>query len=152
MKRNFDRIIFWLFGFLAYSSGNAEENSHSPVKKWEDVAFVSHPTGELATRCIPTSDSKEKTRSFVPAWRILGKGFKEVYASPCRRFSGKGYVAVCSNYRLTDVAPAPAQLHDVFSAIRFLRRKCLRVWDRSSKDRSDGLIGWWISRCDGSSI
>jgi acetyl esterase/lipase len=33
----------------------------------------------------------------------------------------KGYVAVCSNYRLTDVAPAPAQLHDVFSAIRFLR-------------------------------
>jgi acetyl esterase/lipase len=33
----------------------------------------------------------------------------------------KGYVAVCSNYRLTDVAPAPAQLYDVFSAIRFLR-------------------------------
>jgi len=33
----------------------------------------------------------------------------------------KGYIAVCSNYRLTDVAPAPAQLHDVFSAIRFLR-------------------------------
>tara|TARA_B100001248_G_C27362936_1_gene447463 strand:- start:883 stop:1527 length:645 start_codon:yes stop_codon:yes gene_type:complete len=33
----------------------------------------------------------------------------------------KGYIAVCSNYRLTDVASAPAQLHDVFSAIRFLR-------------------------------
>jgi pectinesterase len=33
----------------------------------------------------------------------------------------KGYVAVCSNYRLTDVAPAPAQLHDVISAIHFLR-------------------------------
>jgi len=34
---------------------------------------------------------------------------------------GKGYIAVCSNYRLTDAAPAPAQLHDVFSAIHFLR-------------------------------
>ena len=40
MKRIFDRIIFWLLAFLAYSSGNAEENSHSPVKKWEDIAFA----------------------------------------------------------------------------------------------------------------
>ena len=55
----------------------------------------------------------------MPPWRLWAK-VPEVHASSCRRFGGKGYVAVCSNYRLTDVAPAPAQLHDVFSAIRFL--------------------------------
>ena len=53
------------------------------------------------------------------------KGSKKFMHPLAEDLVEKGYVAVCSNYRLTDVAPAPAQLHDVFSAIRFLRRKCL---------------------------
>ena len=50
------------------------------------------------------------------------KGSKKFMHPLAEGLVEKGYVAVCSNYRLTDVAPAPAQLHDVFSAIRFLRK------------------------------
>jgi len=46
------------------------------------------------------------------------KGSKKFMHPLAEGLVEKGYVAVCSNYRLTDVAPAPAQLHDVFSAIR----------------------------------
>ena len=41
MKRNFDRIIFSLISVLAYSNGNAKENSHSPVKKWVNIQSLS---------------------------------------------------------------------------------------------------------------
>ena len=57
----------------------------------------------------------------MSAWRVLAKGSKKFMHPLAEDLVEKGYVAVCSNYRLTDVAPAPAQLNDVFAAIRFLR-------------------------------
>jgi acetyl esterase/lipase len=121
MKINFDRIIFSLLSVLASSNGNADENSHLPVKKWEDLAFASYPTGELVLDVFRPSDSKKRPAVLCLHGGFWAKGSKKFMHPLAEGLVEKGYVAVCSNYRLTDVAPAPAQLNDVFAAICFLR-------------------------------
>ena len=108
--------------FWGFSSGNAEENSSLPVKKWLNIAFVSHTTGELALDVFRPSDSKKRPVVLCLHGGFWAKGSKKFMHPLAEGLVEKGYVAVCSNYRLTDVAQAPAQLHDVFSAIRFLRK------------------------------
>ena len=121
MKRNFNQFIIGLLSFWGFSSGNAEENSSLPVKKWLNVSFVSHSTGELALDIFRSSDSKKRPAVLCLHGGFWAKGSKKFMHPFAKDLVGKGYIAVCSNYRLTDVAPAPAQLHDVFSAIHFLR-------------------------------
>ena len=133
MKRNFDRIIFSLLSVLAYSNGNAEENSHLPVKKWEDLAFASHPTGELVLDVFRPSDSKKRPAVLCLHGGFWAKGSKKFMHPLAEDLVARGYVAVSSNYRLTDVAPAPAQLNDVFAAIRFLRENANEYGIDSSK-------------------
>ena len=122
MKRIFNRIIIVLLSFWGFLSGNAEENSSLPVKKWLNIAFVSHTTGELALDVFRPSDSKKRPVVLCLHGGFWAKGSKKFMHPLAEELVEKGYVAVCSNYRLTDMAPAPAQLHDVFSAIRFLRK------------------------------
>ena len=88
-------------------------------------SFVSHSTGDCYLDVFRPVTVRERPAVLVLHGGFWAKGSKKFMHPLAEGFSGKGYVAVCSNYRLTDVAPAPAQLHDVFSAIRFLRRKCL---------------------------
>jgi acetyl esterase/lipase len=126
MKKNFNRIIIFLLSFWGFLSGNAEENSYLPVKKWLNVAFDSHPTGELELDIFRPNDSKKRAVVLCLHGGFWAKGSKKFMHPLAEGLVEKGYVAVCSNYRLTDVAPAPAQLHDVFSAIRFLREKALK--------------------------
>ncbi len=121
MKRIFNRIIIVLLSFWGFSSGNAEENSSLPVKKWLNIAFVSHSTGELELDIFRPNDSKERAVVLCLHGGFWAKGSKKFMHPLAGDLVEKGYIAVCSNYRLTDVAPAPAQLHDVFFAIRFLR-------------------------------
>ena len=121
MKRIFNRIIIVLLSFWGFSSGNAEENSSLPVKKWLNIAFVSHSTGELELDIFRPNDSKERVVVLCLHGGFWAKGSKKFMHPLAGDLVEKGYIAVCSNYRLTDVAPAPAQLHDVFFAIRFLR-------------------------------
>jgi acetyl esterase/lipase len=53
-------------------------------------------------------------------WRSCHK--RESFESAMiRHFAGRGYVAASVEYRLTDVAPFPAQFNDVRCAVRFLR-------------------------------
>jgi acetyl esterase/lipase len=42
-------------------------------------------------------------------------------------FAKRGYVAISVNYRLTDEAPSPAQIHDVKAAVRWLRANAARL-------------------------
>jgi len=121
MKRNFNHFIIGFLSFWGFPSGNAEENSSLPVKKWLNVSFVSHPTGELALDIFRSSDSKKRPAVLCLHGGFWAKGSKKFMHPLAEDLVGKGYIAVCSNYRLTDAAPAPAQLHDVFSAIHFLR-------------------------------
>ena len=117
----FKRSAFWLFGYLTILCIEIDAQPKLKIKKSENISFVTHSSGELLLDVFRPNDSKQR-----PAVLCLHGGF---WAKDSKKFMHplaeglvkKGYVAVCSNYRLTDVAPAPAQLYDVFSAIRFLR-------------------------------
>ena len=113
------QILRWCGFILFYFHLNG--NSHLELKKWEDVRFISHLTGDLVLDVFRTDDRKERPAVLCLHGGFWAKGSKKFMHPLAEGLVEKGYVAVCSNYRLTDVAPAPAQLHDVFSAIRFLR-------------------------------
>ena len=121
MKRYFDHLIWGLGVSFACFSVNGKENSHSPVKKWENVRFASHSTGALLLDVFRPSDQKSRPAVLCLHGGFWAKGSKKFMHSLAEGLVEKGYVAVSSNYRLTDIALAPAQLNDVFAAIRFLR-------------------------------
>ena len=126
MKRYFNFLIWGLSVSFAFFSGNAKEKFHSPVKKWEDVKFISHSTGDLLLDVFRSDDKQIRPAILCLHGGFWAKGSKKFMHPLALDLVEKGYIAVCSNYRLTDVAHAPAQLHDVFSAIRFLREKALQ--------------------------
>jgi acetyl esterase/lipase len=113
------QILRWI-GFILFCF-HLDGNSHLKLKKWEDVKFISHLTGDLVLDVFRPDDRKERAAVLCLHGGFWAKGSKKFMHPFAEGLVKKGYVAVCSNYRLTDVAPAPAQLHDVFSAIRFLR-------------------------------
>ena len=117
----FKKSAFWLFGSLAIFCTNTSGQSHLETKKWENVPFVTRSSGELHLDVFRPSDSKKRPTVLCLHGGFWAKGSKKFMHPLALDLVEKGYVAVCSNYRLTDVAQAPAQLHDVFSAIRFLR-------------------------------
>jgi acetyl esterase/lipase len=120
MKQILRGIGFILFCF------HLNGNSHLELKKWEDVKFISHLTGDLVLDVFRPDDRKERATVLCLHGGFWAKGSKKFMHPLAEGLVKKGYVAVCSNYRLTDVAPAPAQLHDVFSAIRFLRENAFK--------------------------
>ena len=113
------QILRWS-GFILFFF-HLNGNSHLELKKWEDVKFISHLSGDLVLDVFRPDDSKPRAAVLCLHGGFWAKGSKKFMHPLAEGLVEKGYVAVCSNYRLTDVAQAPAQLHDVFSAIRFLR-------------------------------
>ena len=59
-------------------------------------------------------------------WRGGDKGGGQWRQLPIM-FARRGYVAISVNYRLTDEAPSPAQVHDVKAAVRWLRANAERL-------------------------
>ena len=118
----FNRSVFLLFCYLAIFCININAQSHLKMNKWENISFVSHSSGELLLDVFRTNDGKKRPVILCLHGGFWAKGSKKFMHPLAEGLVEKGYVAVCSNYRLTDVASAPAQLHDVFSAIRFLRK------------------------------
>ena len=104
----------------------ADAEPHLKIKKWENISFVNHISGELLLDVLRPEDSKQRPAVLCLHGGFWAKGSKKFMHPLAEGLVEKGYVAVCSNYRLTDVAPAPAQLHDVFSAIRFLRENAFK--------------------------
>ncbi len=120
-KKCFNYLIYSLWVPLTSLSVIAEKGSNLPFKKWEDVTFTSRSKNLLKLDVFRPSDSKKRPAVLCLHGGFWAKGSKKFMHPLALDLVEKGYVAVCSNYRLTDVASAPAQLHDVFSAIRFLR-------------------------------
>jgi acetyl esterase/lipase len=122
----FKRSTFWLFGYLVILCIEIDAQPKLKIKKWENISFVTRSTGDLHLDVIRRSDSKKRPAVLCLHGGFWAKGSKKFMHPLAEGLVEKGYVAVCSNYRLTDVAPAPAQLHDVFSAIRFLRENAFK--------------------------
>lgn len=110
----------------------------------QDIAFADRPTGPLLLDLYLPAQSVSPAP--VVIWLHGGAwltGDRTLAPDLRRWFASRGIAMASIEYRLSSVATFPAQLHDVRSAVRFLRR-------RSADCRLDPhRIGVWGSSAGG---
>ena len=93
------------------------------VEVKEGLAFVTHGGVELKLDIALPSGSEAMRPAVVcihgGAWR---SGNRSTYSDLIKKLASEGYVAATVSYRLSQVAPWPAQLDDVRAAVRWLRQ------------------------------
>lgn len=95
-------------------------------REWSDETFASHATGDLQLDVIRPDDEERRPAVLCLHGGFWVKGSKENIHSLAIDLAKRGYVGISSNYRLTGVAPYPAQLEDTRLAIRYLRENADR--------------------------
>ena len=117
--------IFSLFGiWLAISSSVWAEDQ--PLKEWNDVTFAEPETGALALDVIRPDDGELRPAVLCLHGGFWVKGTRKNIRPLAEEFAKRGYVGVASSYRLTGVAPYPAQIDDTRAAIRYLRENAAK--------------------------
>jgi acetyl esterase/lipase len=96
--------------------------ANGPVIRNVEYARVGEHRLLLDLHLPAAADAKARPRLVVwvhgGAWRSGSKA-----DMPLGALVGKGYAVASVDYRLTPVAPFPAQVHDIKAAIRFLRAR-----------------------------
>ena len=88
----FYKIIITFLGlpYLGISvSGNAEKNSDSKMRKWENLPFVSHSTGELYSMYFGLTTASQELQ-FYASMEAFGQRVQEVHASLAEGLVEKG--------------------------------------------------------------
>ena len=116
-----------------------------------DVSYGDGHPAQMLDIYIPPGLAPAQTRPCV-VW-IHGGGWQNGDKFPAPKVPallGLGFVVVSINYRLSDVAPHPAQIHDCKGAIRHLRTNAaayhinpsrIGVWGSSAGGHLTALIG-----------
>jgi len=95
---------------------------HGAFKKWADIPYAKVCSEQLLLDLYLPEHTQQRAPLIVyvhgGAWRAGDKG-----RMPLKRLVEKGFAVASVDYRLTPVAPFPAQVHDIKAAIRFLRAK-----------------------------
>ena len=100
----------------------ANEQDTSHITLLQDIEYVRRDgISYRLDICQP-----KKLTSKVPAIILthgggFGRGSKKDLRDECAALANMGYVGVAVDYRLTDVAPYPAQIDDVQYAVRWIR-------------------------------
>jgi acetyl esterase/lipase len=112
---------------LAYATGALkliEKDFPLPedVQEYKDVTYKTTDSIQLKLDIYHSKDLKKDAPLIIfihgGAWK---KGNKHDYLVYLSSYAKKGYVTATIQYRLTDVAKFPAQLHDVEDAVRWLK-------------------------------
>jgi len=92
------------------------------IKEYKDVVYKTQDSMALKLDIYHSKDIKKDAPLIIfihgGSWK---KGKKHDYLVYLISFAKKGYVTATIQYRLTDVAKYPAQLHDVEDAVRWLK-------------------------------
>ncbi|MEM1293777.1 MAG: SMP-30/gluconolactonase/LRE family protein [Verrucomicrobiota bacterium] len=120
----YPRLLFLLVFFhlvvVRLFAGNFPETEDG-FRAWNDVPFVTHDSGPLALDVIRPADNDVRAAVLCLHGGFWVKGDRSGMLPVAKDLARLGYVGVTSSYRLTGVAPFPAQLDDVRAAIRHLR-------------------------------
>ncbi|MEZ4971028.1 MAG: alpha/beta hydrolase [Flavobacteriaceae bacterium] len=112
---------------LAYATGALkliEKDFPIPedIKEYKDVVYKTVDSIPLKLDIYHSKDIEKEAPLIIfihgGAWK---KGNKHDYLVYLASYAKKGYVTATIQYRLTDVAKYPAQLHDVEDAVRWLK-------------------------------
>lgn len=117
MKDCLPRLAFLLCALLSPLRGSAAD----PSREIKDIAYVEggHEQQRLDL-FLPAGAGPHPLIVYVHggAWR--GGSRKDM---PLGKLVAQGFAVAGTDYRLSTVAPFPAQMHDIQAAIRFLRAK-----------------------------
>ncbi len=109
-------IVPWLLMLVAAAEARAEQPG---VQREIEYARVGEHSLKLDLYLPPNSDNPALiVWVHGGAWRSGSKS-----SMPLRSLVTRGYAVASVDYRLTPVAPFPAQVHDLKAAIRYLRAK-----------------------------
>ncbi len=120
------------------------------VRVLKDIVYAQAPEQELKLDLYLPDTRSEKPRPLIVwihggAWRAGSKN-----SNPAARFVVDGYVSASIDYRLSQTAVFPAQIHDCKAAIRWLRAhagkygidpKRVAVWGSSAGGHLVALLG-----------
>ncbi|HLU47550.1 MAG TPA: alpha/beta hydrolase [Planctomycetota bacterium] len=120
-------LTFSIVSFAAVLVGVASLASPAlavEVEVKEAIVYAKRGDTELALDLArPAGDTSERRPAILcihgGGWR---GGARDAYRGLIRALAEEGYVAATVSYRLTTIAPWPAQLEDVRDALRFLKR------------------------------
>ena len=119
------RAMIRLFAVLVLAGG-----LHAEVKSELDVDYDTRSPKQKLDLFYDDAAGVEPRPGMVivhgGGWRGGDKGGGQWRQLPIE-FAKHGYVAISVNYRLTDEAPSPAQIHDVKAAVRWLRANAKRL-------------------------
>lgn len=135
--------------FLSPRKRSQPTDDHSRLRVLRNLAYV--PNGHERHRLdvyLPPADGRRKP---LVVW-IHGGGWKAGSKNGCPAISltERGFVVASVNYRLSQHAPFPAQIHDCKAAIRWLRDNTeafeidpdrVGVWGSSAGGHLAALVG-----------
>jgi acetyl esterase/lipase len=116
--RPLKRLLFFTTCLFPVVIAHTAEPS---FKEWNDVTFIERSSGELALDVIRPDDDETRPAVVCLHGGFWVKGTRKHIRPLAVDLAKLGYVGICSSYRLSGVAPFPAQIEDVRAAIRFLR-------------------------------
>lgn len=120
------RLLLAALLAAATGLGQAPEGVQSEL----DIAYDSRSPKQTLDLFYPEASDGPLRPGMVivhgGGWRGGDKGGGQWRQLPIA-FAKRGYVAISVNYRLTDEAPSPAQIHDVKAAVRWLRANAPRL-------------------------
>ncbi|MCS7032436.1 MAG: alpha/beta hydrolase, partial [Phycisphaerae bacterium] len=150
MCRNYRTLLVAVVMFVSTACAQLTQPALPPgTRLLEDLSYVpeGHPRQKLDLYLPP----KPETPLPVVVW-IHGGGWSSGSKDnpPAVRLTSQGYAVASINYRLTDSATFPAQIHDAKAAIRWLRAHAdhygldparIGVWGASAGGQLALLLG-----------
>ena len=112
-------------------------------RKWLDVPYADKSDAQKLDIYLPNKgDGPFPVIATIHggAWMVGDKG--DDFNRPFLEGLKRGYAVACINYRLSDEAHFPSQIHDCKTAIRYLRTN-------ASAYQLDGVIGAWGASAGG---
>jgi acetyl esterase/lipase len=124
-------LVLWVGVAGAASGGGEVLAGHEGVRIWRDVAYVEEGGHERQRLDLLLPVRAKAARLpvvvFVHGGGWAGGDKAEGRAAMAKLVGGGEYAAVSVNYRLTDTAIWPAQVHDVKAAVRWVRGNARRL-------------------------
>ncbi len=117
------------------------------AKAYRDLAYVTDSKNPAQTLdlYLPSSSSNTSGKPLPLIVWVHGGGWREgsKEGGPCVVLVKAGYAVASINYRLSQEAIFPAQIHDVKAAVRFLRANAIKY------NLDPGRIGAWGASAGG---
>lgn len=133
------QFVFLLAALCVFAGCSSLPSGAEPVREIHNQVYAEHEGKNLmADVFLPQSPGPHPAILLLHSgsWR---HGSKSRMADVGRAFAREGFVAVAANYRLTNEARFPAQIHDTRDALRWMKENHERL---EIQPNAVGILGY----------